>query len=61
MIRITVRRIDSVGDVLDSVNKEGANRSYGINLGILDTDTIYKQALEKAIDEAKAKAEVIIR
>ena len=34
-----------------------ANRSYGINFGILNTDAIYEQALEKAIDEAKSKAE----
>jgi uncharacterized protein YggE len=59
MLRITVRRIDSVGDVLDAISKEGANRSHGISFGILNTDAIYEQALEKAIDEAKSKAEVM--
>ena len=59
MIRITVHDVGSVGNVLDAVSKEGANRSNGISFGILDMDSIYKQALEKAIDDAKGKAEVM--
>jgi len=59
MIKITVRDIDSVGDVLDEVSKEGANRSIGIEFGILDSDIVYKQALEQAMDDAKNKAEVM--
>jgi uncharacterized protein YggE len=59
MVRVTVREIDSVGDILDGVSKEGANLSYGISFGVLDTDSVYKQALEKAIDDAKGKAEVM--
>ncbi|HZJ82835.1 MAG TPA: SIMPL domain-containing protein [Clostridia bacterium] len=59
MLSITIHEVESVGDVLDAVSKEGANRSNGINFGIIDRDTIYKQALEKAIDDASSKAEVM--
>lgn len=59
MIRITVRNVETVGDVLDAVSKEGANRSNGISFGVIDTDAIYKEALEKAIDDAKGKADTM--
>ncbi|MFY9296973.1 MAG: SIMPL domain-containing protein [Caldicoprobacterales bacterium] len=61
MIRIAVRDVDSVGNVLDAVSKEGANRSNSISFGVLDSDAIYKQTLEKAIEDAKGKAEVIAK
>ncbi|HZJ57101.1 MAG TPA: SIMPL domain-containing protein [Clostridia bacterium] len=61
MLRVTVRKIDSVGEVLDAVSREGANRSYGISFGILDTAAVYEEALEKAMDKAKAKAEVMAK
>lgn len=59
MIMITVHEVESVGDILDAVSQEGANRSYGINFGVLDTDSIYKQALEEAMEDAKSKAQVM--
>lgn len=61
MLRVTVRKIDKVGDILDAVAKEGVNRTYGISFGILDMDAAYKQALQKAIDDAKGKADVMAK
>lgn len=61
LIRITLRKIDLVGEVLDAVYEEGANRSNSISFGVLDTDAVYKEALEKAMDDAKSKAEVMAK
>lgn len=61
IVKVTVRNIDKVGNILDAAAKEGINRSYGINFGVLDTDAVYKQALQKAIDNAKGKAEVMAK
>jgi len=61
IVKVTVRNIDKVGDILDAAAKEGINRSYGIRFGVLDTDSVYKQALQKAIDNAKGKAEVMAK
>jgi len=61
IVRVTVRNIDKVGDILDAAAKEGINRSYGISFSVLDTDGVYKQALQKAIDNAKGKAEVMAK
>lgn len=61
MVKVTVRNIDKVGDILDAVAKEGINRTYGISFGLLDTDAAYKQALQKAIDNARGKADVMAK
>lgn len=61
VVRVTVRNIDKVGDILDAGAKEGINRSYGITFSVLDTDGVYKQALQKAIDNAKGKADVMAK
>lgn len=59
MIRVTVREVEAVGDILDAMSKEGANRSHGISFDVLDREEVYNQALEKAIDDAKNKADVM--
>ncbi|NLJ40867.1 MAG: SIMPL domain-containing protein [Clostridiales bacterium] len=59
MVTVTLRKVESVGDVLDGISEAGANMSYGISFGIEDTETAYKDALEKAIEDAKGKAETM--
>ncbi len=59
IVKVTVRDIDKVGDILDAAAREGINRSYGISFGVIDSDSVYKEALKKAIDNAKGKAEVM--
>ncbi|MBM7581705.1 uncharacterized protein YggE [Caldicoprobacter guelmensis] len=58
-VRVTVRDVQKVGDILSNVHEEGANYSYGVYFGILDQEAAYRDALKKAIDQAKARAELI--
>ncbi len=60
-IRITVKKIDKVGEVVNVAYNEGANNIYGISFDIADRKTVYKQALQKAIDDAKDKADVMAK
>ncbi|NLK21673.1 MAG: SIMPL domain-containing protein [Epulopiscium sp.] len=58
-IKITVRDITKVGDVLDIGVEEGANVSSGIQLSIADTEKYYQEALKQAVNNAKGKATAI--
>jgi uncharacterized protein YggE len=60
-VRVTLRDVEKVGDVLSGVHEEGANYSYGISFGLQDRETTYKEALQKAIDDAKAKADIMAK
>ncbi len=56
-IRVTVRDLDTVGDVLGAVLEAGANNVQGIQFAIEDTDALLAEARDKAIEDAKAKAQ----
>jgi len=58
-VKVTVRDVEKVGDVLSNVHEEGANYSYGIYFGLQDREAAYREALKKAIDQAKGRAEII--
>lgn len=60
-VRVTLRDVEKVGDVLSGVHEEGANYSYGISFALQDRETTYKEALQKAIDDAKAKADIMAK
>lgn len=55
-VRIAVRQIDRVGEILTKMAEAGANNFFGINFGVEDSEEAYNEALKKAIDEAKDKA-----
>lgn len=56
-VTVTVRRLEDAGDILDAAVKAGANQIWGPTLSRSDEEELYEQALEKAYDKAKAKAE----
>jgi hypothetical protein len=58
-VKVTVRDVEKVGEVLSNVHEEGANYSYGIYFGLQDQEAAYKEALKKAVDQAKGRAEVM--
>lgn len=54
--RVTIRKIDDVGKVLDQAIAAGANRVYGVSFSIDDPATFQQQARAAAIKDAQAKA-----
>ena len=60
-IRVTVRDIDKVGEILALAESAGANEIGGVIFSVSNTDELYMQALEKAVADARTKAGVIAR
>jgi uncharacterized protein YggE len=57
-LKITVRKLDDMGNVLDSLVKSGANRNVGIAFGLANMDKLMDEARLKAISEARHKADL---
>ncbi|MBI5033106.1 MAG: SIMPL domain-containing protein [Chloroflexi bacterium] len=55
-LRVTIRKIDDVGKILDAVVAAGANNIYGISFGVDDPTTFQQQARAAAIKDAQDKA-----
>ena len=58
-VTATVRNLGDAGKVVDAAVRAGANNVYGPNLRPSDTDGAYREAVDKAFDDAKAHAEAI--
>jgi uncharacterized protein YggE len=56
-----VRDLPQVGDVIDAAVAAGANNVSGPSLSREDQGKLYNDALERAVADAKAKAEVLAR
>ena len=60
-VQVTIRRIDPSGRLLDEAVKAGANNVNGISFGIEDRAALERQARERALQNARAKAEELAR
>jgi uncharacterized protein YggE len=58
-VAITVREIDSLGEILSKVVDEGANTINSIRFDLEDRETAMAEARKLAIADAKAQAEAI--
>ena len=58
-VTATVRKLGDAGKVVDAAVRAGANDVYGPNLHSSDTDAQYREAVDKAFDDARAHAEAI--
>jgi uncharacterized protein YggE len=52
-------KIEAAGGLIDAAVKAGANTVDGPSLDVSDTDALYRQALKKAVQNARAKAEAL--
>jgi len=52
-------KVADAGALVDAAVRAGANTVGGPSLGISDTDTRYRQALGKAVEDARAKAQAL--
>jgi uncharacterized protein YggE len=60
-VRVTVRNLDQVGQVLDAVTQAGANNIYGITFGLQDQAAPQAEARAKAVAQAQARAEELAK
>ena len=56
-VRVKVRDLDLVGDLLDQATEAGANNIYGITFTVEDPRPFQEQAREMAVAEARSKAQ----
>lgn len=57
MVRIIVRDLDSVGEILDAAIEAGANNIYGVEFALDDNEAVKSDARAQAVEDARAKAE----
>lgn len=55
-VYVTVRQIESMGEVLDAVAKGGANNIYGVNFDVQDKTEALSTARELAVQSAQVQA-----
>jgi hypothetical protein len=56
-VSVTVRDLDTVGDVLDAAIAAGANSIYGVNFSVDDPDEVMAEARSLAAEDGLARAE----
>jgi uncharacterized protein YggE len=59
MANVTVRDLDTVGDVLDAVVEAGANSIWGVNFTLDDPEAAQAEARADAVADAQARAEAL--
>jgi uncharacterized protein YggE len=59
MVNVTIRDLDTVGDVLDSVVEAGANNIWGVSFDLDDPKAAQAGARADAIADAKARADAL--
>lgn len=58
-LEILIKEITKVGEILDAAFKNGANRGGNVQFIVSTPDRFYREALTKAMMDARGKAEVI--
>lgn len=56
-VYVTVRDVERIGEILQTVVEAGANYIYGIQFDIADKTTLIAEARKQAVDNARAQAE----
>ncbi len=56
MLHITVRQIDTVGDVLSRAVEAGANQAWGVSFDIDDPEPLASKSRAEAIEDARKQA-----
>jgi uncharacterized protein len=60
-LRVKIRDLDKVGDVLAAATQAGANHVGGVNFTIDNPEELRAEARAEAIEKAKAKAKVLAK
>ncbi len=59
-LKVTVRDLDKIGDLIDAASASGANQINSIEFTVEDQNAYYEEALVLAMENAKGKAEAIL-
>ncbi len=57
-VQVKIRNLPTLGDILDAVVTAGANNVNGISFSLAEPDGVLDQARQKAMSDAKRKAEL---
>lgn len=60
-VQVVLDAVDRVGPTIDAALNAGANRIAGLSFGMKDPQSARLEALSKAVEKARAEAEVIAR
>lgn len=60
-IKVTYRNLDQIGSLLDAVSQAGANQVNGVHFSTEKTQAYELQAIEKAMANARQKADTIAK
>lgn len=60
-VRVTLRDLDRLGEMLDLVTREGANAFSGFQFGLIDPEPVRDEARSAAVTDARRKAELYAR
>ena len=58
-VRVTVRELGALGDILGAAVEAGANNVYGIQFDVEDREASYAQALDAAMQNAGTRAQAL--
>jgi uncharacterized protein YggE len=58
-IRVTIRHVQTTGDVIQAAVEAGATSFSGIHLSSSKADELYRNALGDAFDDARVKAQIL--
>jgi uncharacterized protein YggE len=59
MLTVRIRALDTTGEVLDAAVADGANTLNGMTFGLSDPEPAYNDARREAVEDARAKAELL--
>jgi uncharacterized protein YggE len=59
MLEVRVTDLDAIGKILGAASKAGVNQMHGIELEVGDPSSLEQQALDDALDDARAKAKLL--
>jgi uncharacterized protein len=59
MLTITIRKLDTLGAVLDAAVQDGANTLNGLTFAVADPKPLLDEARKEAVADARAKAELL--
>ena len=59
MLTVRVRKLDTIGSVMDAAVADGANTLNGLTFGLADPEPTFNEARKEAVADARAKAELL--